>query len=300
MQFIVILVIAFAPGVFWLWMVYRRDRYRPEPRALVVRTFIWGMVVSIPVAVLEFGLIFIVDPGVIDFPEVDQLSLGTAAYMSFIVAGVTEELGKYLVVRRTVYRSPYFDEPMDGLIYASASALGFASLENVGYLLTYGWELILLRGPISTLAHVLFSAMWGYPLGVSKVRQKRMRAWTLLGLLCSMAAHGLFNFLIFTQSAYSLLVIPLFLGVGAVFFFMLRRATRLSPFREMVGQRLVVCPNCGVKVPGYASFCMTCGARMAETGQDGPAFCGKCGAALDREAAFCTSCGSRILRNRSK
>ncbi|MBC8477172.1 MAG: PrsW family intramembrane metalloprotease [Dehalococcoidia bacterium] len=300
MQFIVILVIAFAPGVFWLWMVYRRDRYRPEPRALVVRTFIWGMVVSIPVALLEFGLIFIVDPDVINFPEVGQLSLGTAAYISFVVAGVTEELGKYLVVRRTVYRSPYFDEPMDGLVYASASALGFASLENLGYLLTYGWEVILMRGPFSTLAHVLFSAMWGYPLGVSKVRQRGMRAGTLLGLLCSMAAHGLFNFLIFTQSAYSLLVIPLFLGAGAVFFFMMRRATRLSPFREMVGQLLVVCPNCGDKVPCYAGFCMTCGAEMAEAGQDGPAFCGKCGATLNCEAAFCTSCGSRILRNQSK
>ena len=300
MQFIVILVIAFAPGVFWLWMVYRRDRYRPEPRMLVVRTFIWGMVVSIPVAVLEFGLIFIADPEAIIFPEVGTLSLGTAAYMSFVVAGVTEELGKYLVVRRTVYRSPYFDEPMDGLVYASASALGFASLENVGYLLTYGWELILLRGPFSTLAHVLFSAMWGYPLGVSKVRQKGMRAWTLLGLLCSMVAHGLFNFLIFTQSTYSLLVIPLFLGTGAVFFFMMRRATRLSPFREMVGQLLVACPNCGGKMPYYASFCMACGSELGEARRDGPAFCGKCGVALNQDAAFCTSCGSRILRSLSK
>jgi RsiW-degrading membrane proteinase PrsW (M82 family)/ribosomal protein L40E len=300
MQFIVILVIAFAPGVFWLWMVYRRDRYRPEPRGLVVRTFIWGMVVSIPVAVLEFSLIFIVDPGVINLPEVGQLSLGTAAYISFVVAGVTEELGKYLVVRRTVYWSPYFDEPMDGLVYASASALGFASLENVGYILTYGWEAILLRGPFSTLAHVLFSAMWGYPLGVSKVRQRGMRTGTLLGLLCSMAAHGLFNFLIFIQSAYSLLVIPLFLGTGAVFFFMMRRATRLSPFRGMVGQLLVACPNCGSKVPCYTSFCMTCGTELVETREDGPAFCGKCGAILDREASFCTSCGSRILRSPSK
>ena len=53
MQLLIVVVLAFAPGIFWLWLVYRGDRYRPEPRSLVVRTFLWGMVVAIPVATLE-------------------------------------------------------------------------------------------------------------------------------------------------------------------------------------------------------------------------------------------------------
>jgi len=299
MQFVVILVLAFAPGIFWLWMVVRRDRFRPEPRALVTRTFLWGAAVAVPVAAVESLLVYLFDPQALE-PLADvRLPIGTAAYMSFIVAGITEELGKYLVVRRTVYRSLYFDEPMDGLVYASASALGFASLENVGYLMVYGWEAILLRGPFSTLAHVLFSAMWGYPLGISKVNPSRTAARVWLGLAASMLTHGLFDFLLFTESAYSYLTIPLFIAAGAVFLLMLRRAARVSPFREMIGHLMAACPSCGERIPYHARYCTSCGTVLGATRANGPAFCGRCGATLHRRARYCPSCGARLLRGNS-
>ncbi|HEY91721.1 MAG TPA: PrsW family intramembrane metalloprotease [Dehalococcoidia bacterium] len=296
MQYAVVLILAFAPGIFWLWVVYRRDRLRPEPRYLVIRTFLWGILVAFPVSGLESLLIFLVEPEAIDLLQSGSVSFGTAAYISFVVAGITEELGKYLVVKRTVYNSPYFDEPMDGLIYSSASALGFASIENVGYLLTYGWEAILLRGPISTLAHVLFSAMWGYALGLNKVKQAGARTRLWAGLACAMVTHGLFNFLIFTESGYSLLVIPLFLGAGAAFMLMLKRAPRLSPFKGMVGTLLANCPNCGSRVPYSANFCTSCGNSLAKSENDRTTFCSKCGVSLDDQANFCTSCGSRLVK----
>lgn len=300
MQFLIIIVLAFAPGIFWLWLVYRRDRYRPEPRSLVVRTFLWGMVVAIPVAALESFLIWLADPDTFLSGANSTPSLAATAYMSFVVAGLTEELGKYVVVRRTVYGSPYFDEPMDGLVYASAAALGFASLENFGYLLSFGWEVILVRGPYSTLAHVLFAAMWGYPLGLGKIREGGARRLVWFGLIGSMIAHGLFDFFLFTGGIYSWLSLSVFLASGALFIIMLRRARQLSPFKMMVGELLVACSQCGQQVPYYASFCARCGQPLAEAKQSGPVFCGKCGAALNnKEAAFCTSCGSRLLRKPS-
>ena len=299
MQFLIVIVLAFAPGIFWLWMVYRRDRYRPEPRSLVVRTFLWGMVVAIPVATLESFLIWLANPDTFFSGAVGTLSLATAAYMSFVVAGLTEEVGKFLVVRRTVYGSPYFDEPMDGLVYASAAALGFASLENFGYLLSFGWEVILIRGPYSTLAHVLFAAMWGYPLGLSKIREGGARRWVWFGLIGSMIAHGLFDFFLFTGGIYSLLSVPVFLASGALFIIMLRRARQLSPFKMMVGELLVACPGCGRRVPYYASFCARCGQPLAEAKKSNPVFCSKCGTSLNHNAIFCTSCGSRLLRKPS-
>jgi len=296
MQYAVVLILAFAPGIFWLWIVRRRDRLRPEPRSLVVRTFLWGVLVAFPVSGLESLMILLVEPGAMDFIQSGSVSFGTAAYVSFVVAGVTEELGKYLVVKKTVYGSPYFDEPMDGLVYSSAAALGFASIENVGYMLTYGWEAILLRGPVSTLAHVLFSAMWGYPLGLNKVRKTGTKTRVWFGLVCAMITHGLFNFLIFAGNGYNLLVIPLFLVAGAAFVLMLRRAPRLSPFKGMVGQLMTDCPNCGSKIPNSADFCTSCGASLTGTGKDAPAYCSKCGAAVNDNASYCTSCGSRLAK----
>lgn len=291
-----LLVLAFAPGIFWLWMVRRRDRYRPEPRALVIRTFLWGMIVAIPVAIVEALLLFLASPGSFGPGATAPPSIGTIAFVSFVVAGVTEELGKFLVVRHTVYHSPYFDEPMDGLVYSSAAALGFASLENVGYLLAFGWQAILVRGPFSTLAHVLFSVMWGYPLAQRKVRGHGLKGRLLLGLIASMVAHGLFDFLLFREDTYSLLVIPLFLAGGGLLLLMLRHAARVSPYRSKVGRLLVTCPRCGGQVPYYASYCTSCGTGLAEAKERGSLSCSQCGAALNAEAEFCTACGSRLSR----
>ena len=174
MQFLLIPVLGLAPGLLWLWLIYRGNKYRPDPKGLVIRTFLLGMVAIIPVVFVETALLL---PYV--FTHIDQfknfsmtdfnnLTIGQIAYVSFVVAGVTEELFKFLAVRMTIYRSPYFDEPIDGLVYSSAAALGFASLENIGYLLSYGWQTALIRAPITTLAHVVFSAMWGYPLADRK------------------------------------------------------------------------------------------------------------------------------------
>ena len=112
-------------------------------------------------------------------------------------------------------------------------------------------------------------------------------------------AHGLFDFLLFTGGIYSLLSVPVFLAFGALFIMMLRRARQLSPFKTMVGELLVACPQCGQQVPYYAGFCARCGQPLVEAKQNSPVFCGKCGAAINREATFCTSCGSRLLRKPS-
>jgi RsiW-degrading membrane proteinase PrsW (M82 family) len=215
--FLIILLVAIAPCAFWLWLIYKWDKYKPEPKWLIIRTFFYGLLVAIPVALIETLL----------YPNAAQASasLSSSAYLAFVVAGVTEELGKFLIVRETVYNSPHFEEPADGLVYAAAAALGFASLENAIYIFAFGWQVILVRALFSNLAHVLFSAMWGYALGLSKLGMLKKR-WVWLGLVAAMTAHGFFDFLFFTLSAYTLLVIPLFLGLIVLFGIMMRWANR--------------------------------------------------------------------------
>ncbi|MDZ4245852.1 MAG: PrsW family glutamic-type intramembrane protease [Dehalococcoidia bacterium] len=292
MRFLVIFVLAFSPGILWLWLIYKRDKYRPEPRALVIRTFLWGAVVAIPVAIFES----LINPGTLETPQVHQLSILNILYISFIVAGFSEELGKYLVVKKTIYGSPYFDEPMDGIVYSSAAALGFASLENFGYLLSFGWEAILLRGPFSTLGHVFFSAMWGYALGLHKAGRLRSKAFVYTGLIISMGAHGLFDFFLFLQSNSSIFVIPFFIAIGILFLGMLRHASRISPYKGKVGEMLVPCPACGAGVASYAGYCTACGSEFPAAGEINDGLCSKCGTTLGKNSEFCTACGSRITK----
>lgn len=220
MNIFIIILVAFAPCVFWLWLILRGHKYEPEPKSLLIRTFFLGLAIGVPVAVIE-GILY---------PKSlaqNALSLPTAAYVGFIVAGVTEESAKFLVVRRGVYSSRFFKDPYDGLIYPAAAALGFASLENVGYMLSFGWNVILARGLVSNLAHVLFASLWGYPLSLHKLAIIKSRYIVWFGLISAMLAHGVFDFLTFLQSNYSLLNIPLFIGMVVLFIYMVRNARRV-------------------------------------------------------------------------
>jgi RsiW-degrading membrane proteinase PrsW (M82 family)/RNA polymerase subunit RPABC4/transcription elongation factor Spt4 len=308
MQFLLIPVLGLAPGLFWLWLIYRGNKYHPEPKRLVIRTFLLGMATAIPVAFVETALIL---PYV--FTHLDQfrnysitdlnnLSFGQSAYLAFIVAGFTEELFKFLVVRTTIYTSPYFDEPIDGLVYSSAAALGFASLENIEYLLAFGWQTAIVRAPITTLGHVAFSAIWGYPLALKKLNRKNSTALLWLGLLGGMAGHGLYDFLGFQQSGSSVNIpaliglIALFCVLIAFFIILLRRGQKDSPFKDKNAGLLIACPNCQTHIPYYSDFCSVCGTKLAENKSIYPEFCGKCGAEVSRETNFCPSCGSRIIK----
>lgn len=225
MNILIIILVAFAPCIFWLWIIYQGDRYQPEPKSLIIRTFFLGIVIAIPVAIIE--AILYPRP----LPQ-GQVSLPLAAYLSFVVAGLTEESGKFFVVRRSIYNSPFFTEAYDGLIYSAAAALGFASLENVAYILSFGWDVILVRGLVSNLAHVLFASLWGYPLALHRLGIKGSY-FVWLGFIAAISAHGIFDFLSFSQGAYSLLEIPFFIGMVVLFISMTRHANKISPYRQI-------------------------------------------------------------------
>jgi protease PrsW len=304
MQFWLIPVLGLAPGLFWLWLVYRGNKYRPEPKRLVIRTFLLGMAVVIPASIVETVLqlpYLLSHWGELTY-ALNHLSMGEAAYISFVVAGFTEELFKFLVVRVTIFNSPYFDEPMDGLVYSSAAALGLSTLENIQYMFLYGWSVILVRAPISTVAHVVFSALWGYPLALKKLKKKNASLFLWLGLIGAIAGHGLFDFLAFQQGDSGVNIwlligsIVLFGGLIAVFIILLKRGRKTSPYKDKNAELLLSCPNCRTHIPYYSIFCPACSNKIMTNKDSLPSFCGKCGTELVNGTNFCTSCGSRMIK----
>lgn len=183
MVVMILILLAFAPGLFWLWYFYQRDRLEPEPKRLILKMFLLGMVMVIPAAILELPFLW------------------AGQFLPILVAPVVEEFIKFIIVKKTIYDHREFNEPMDGIIYAAAVALGFASVENVGYLLqafhsgTFVFAFTL-RALLSVPGHVLFSAMWGYALGLAKFSSFHRKQRTVQsGLILSMVLHGVFNFL---------------------------------------------------------------------------------------------------------
>ncbi len=192
MEFIVSVVLSLTFGFFWLWWFERQDIYDKEPKRFLGLIFILSMPLSVLAGLLEYTL----DQGSGQLSEKSGFVVASLFYLG--VVAVIEELFKFFVIFTVAYPNRFFNEPVDGIVYAAAGALGFASFENAFYVLDRGPLILLLRGPFSTLGHVLFSALWGAALGLALQETERSRRIRLVvgGLVLSILAHGGYNIFI--------------------------------------------------------------------------------------------------------
>ncbi|MCD6595756.1 PrsW family intramembrane metalloprotease [bacterium] len=225
-------IVAMIPGILWMWYIYRSDKFEPEPLGKIIMVFLGGFFAVLPIALIEVGISAMLGIS----GDIDTIYEAVSA--SWFVAGILEELTKFGVVLFAVYYSKEFDEPIDGIVYSSAAALGFASLENFLYMSQMGIGVILIRGPLSTLGHLLFSAFWGYGLGRGKFHPKIAKQLTISGLLLAAGAHGLFNFFLMSSKIFSpaigsllaFMVIPLVIGLWILLVRKIRKDESISPF----------------------------------------------------------------------
>jgi RsiW-degrading membrane proteinase PrsW (M82 family) len=198
------LIVPVIPGLIWLWIFYKTDRYEPEPKRLVMLTFLLGVLSIIP-AFLGERLGEHVYPYLASIERAAAAPLGELSNPlplfigCFLIIGPCEELAKFLAVRLFIYRNREFDEPLDGIIYASAAALGFASLENVFYVVDWNhglgirWGMLGVRSFLALPGHVIFAATWGYALGRKKFNPQ-YQVWPRV--LAASGLHGLYDFLL--------------------------------------------------------------------------------------------------------
>lgn len=286
MSFLGFVLLAFTPGVFWLWFFAKLHVYRPAPKRLIAVTFFLGMVSTIPAGILS-GLFL--DEGLLDDSSANVASV--AVGMLFVV-GPAEETCKFLAVRLYAFRSLYFDEPFDGLVYAAAASLGFASLENLLYILQFGPEVMIGRAPLSTLAHVIFGSFWGYALGMQAQQTHRRTVLLVTGIAVAAVVHGLFNvtLFIFPLPAVGIVALGLWWVLSRF-----RWARRISPFRYKRNYPRVSCPACGQRISIVSHYCSYCGTMAGQP--RGELFCSYCGNDNRNDADFCTRCGDRLDRS---
>ena len=282
-----IFLLAFTPGIFWLWVFTRKDIFRPKPKRLLASTFLLGMVATLPAAIIEF--LFLED-SLIEAPNI--ASLTTIATGMLFIVGPVEETCKFLTVRMLAYRSLYFDQPGDGLIYSASASLGFASLENLFYILTFGPAVMILRAPLSTLAHMVFGSFWGYALG-NQVQKKEAGPWMVLASVGVAALlHGLFNIAALTLLPAAVIITML----GAAWTFrQFVWARRVSPFRYRRNYPRILCPNCAQLISIISHFCRFCGTTITLSDKDGINFCSNCSHENPPGADYCSSCGDQLL-----
>jgi RsiW-degrading membrane proteinase PrsW (M82 family) len=183
-----------APALFWMGYHYYKDRRRPEPVPLLGLAYLLGLgsgFLGLEAYSLAERLGAPSNPYLL--AETDKL--GFFVY-SVLVIGLLEEAAKFLVFWIVCVRLRSFDERIDGIVYASAVALGFASYENLLYLqLVDGVELVA-RSVASPLTHAMFSSIWGWAVARDLERSGPALRSGLIGLAVAAIAHGVYDFLI--------------------------------------------------------------------------------------------------------
>ena len=222
------------PAIVAMWIVDRLDRKRPEPASTRRLVAFVGMLSVIPAIFLEGWLIKGVGANISP-----QYTYQGASYHAFVVAAGVEEACKIAVVYWIVWRRPEFDERLDGIVYASRAGLGFALVENVGYLLQqeslngqmYVW---LARAFLAVPGHAMWTGMIGYMAARRRFDGKGLGL--IGGYLLAVAFHGAYDCAVFVQQplhfegfdsvASLMILIPIALTVIA--FFVIRSMARTA------------------------------------------------------------------------
>jgi len=232
------MLLAFLPlaGVFLALRAI--DRWEPEPRSLVLFALAWGAVASVVIALLV-DLVLTLALGMTD-------PIATDVFRAVVQAPVVEELAKGLgVLLVLVVGRRAFDGPVDGLVYGGLIGAGFAFTENIQYFAIAVIEggaaeastVFFLRGIMSPFAHVMFTALTGFAVGIAVRRGARgggvFPAW-LLGLLGAVALHAVWNgSAVFGDffGLYLMLQVPLFILFVLGMLALRREEARLTGLR---------------------------------------------------------------------
>lgn len=204
LYYLILFAIAVLPVVILMVFIYRQDKYQKEPVKSLAKAFIGGMM-AIPLDI-------VIVTG-IDSALGNSAIANTVFFSAFLEAGIPEELSKFLIFMLLIWRDKNFDEYFDGIVYASFIGLGFACVENIGYVFEYGFQTGVVRALLSVPGHFLFGVVMGYFLSLAKFHPEKRSRLLLSGLLLSMLAHGLFDWLLMVAS-----VLPIVGGIIYIVF----------------------------------------------------------------------------------
>lgn len=224
-------IVAFTPVLIYLLPLLWLDRYDPEPVWLIALSYAWGGLIAV---IISYYVNTGVEKTVFDLTNDVSTTVAIGAVVS---APVFEEASKGIgLLLLLIFFRRYFDDILDGIVYAGVIALGFATVENVLY---YGrgiadaierfgitstaaksfMVLFALRGVFSPFAHATFTAMTGIGCGIARESHNGFVKILLpvIGYAAAVTLHAIWNGMAVIGglggfvTGYILLEIPFFL-----------------------------------------------------------------------------------------
>ncbi len=188
-----LLALAIAPGIAISLYIYVKDQYNREPNLNLALSFMFGILCTMPAGLTQMLLTVSLDA------VIPQKNIVHSLILAYPIVGLSEEFCKFFVLRYYAFPKKTFDEPFDGIVYGVFISMGFATLENIGYVFQNGIGTALVRMFLSVPAHASFGILMGYFVGMAKFNYERRSEYLWKGLLIAIFFHGTFDFLLFLQ-----------------------------------------------------------------------------------------------------
>jgi len=213
METLRLLYVAMGPGVAIAVFIYYSDKWDREPGKLVLKSFFLGGLAVLPTYYFEgiaeevLGIQALQD-------EHSPLFWPKTIFYAFFGVALAEELCKFLFLKAFVFDEREFNEPFDGIIYGGMIGCGFATVENIIYVLQYGQTVGMFRMVTAVPGHAFFGIILGYFMGRAKFSTNRVRH-LIHGLVVVITLHGLYDTAAFSNTIWSIYLIfaIIFLGI---------------------------------------------------------------------------------------
>ena len=238
----IFLIASCLPSLILLIYIYKKDKADKEPFGLLLLLFVLGAMSCFPIAGVETFI-----SGYNTFAEG---SVAYNLYENYLVAGLCEEVGKFIILFIVTHKSRHFNCLFDGMIYAVVVSLGFATLENIMYVAQFGFATAVVRAVTAVPGHMFdgvlmgyFYTMWhfGKSLDLTEKRYLQLglideinhssykvsyKGQLALSLIVPIAAHGTYDFLASSNSTLGTLLFFAFLI--ALYVHCFRKVKKLS------------------------------------------------------------------------
>lgn len=230
METLKLLYLAIGPGIAMAVYIYYSDKWEPEPKALVIKSFIFGGLAVFPSIFFEgvfeavFGLKGILEDGA-------QFTWWQKTFYAFAGVALVEEFCKFFFLKGFIYDNREFNEPFDGIVYGGMVGCGFATLENITYIFEMGYEVGILRLLTAVPGHAFEGMVLGYFVGRAKFCPRSVKYFTQ-GLVLVIVLHGAYDTVASLNRSWS--IYPIFAIVVLGIYLGLRAKRDLQESSELV------------------------------------------------------------------
>lgn len=223
-----LVIMALLPAVVLCVYVFKKDRVEKEPLGLLLTLLLWGALSCFPAAEIEMIMDDVINS------VTRNSGINTHYFVKyFFGVALVEEAVKFAVLVFITRKNKAFNSLFDGLIYSVFVSLGFAALENVFYVLDYGFTTAVMRAFLSVPGHMFFAVMMGYHYSMWHIFDKAAqverelkaagrisqdakeyssKGSMVLCLVVPVIAHGLYDFCCMLDEWWATLALVAFVG----------------------------------------------------------------------------------------